>query len=109
MKLSLNWIKQYVDLPKELTIEKLAYDLTMCTVEVEETVNLAESFNGLVVGRVLTVEEHPNADKLHICTVDVGDMSPSTIVCGGVNLKQGMLTVVSKPGAMVRWHGEGNL
>jgi phenylalanyl-tRNA synthetase beta chain len=107
MKLSLNWIKQYVDLPKELTIEKLAYDLTMCTVEVEETVNLAESFNGLVVGRVLTVEEHPNADKLHICTVDVGDMSPSTIVCGGVNLKQGMLTVVSKPGAMVRWHGEG--
>lgn len=108
MKLSLNWIKQYVDLPKDLTIEKLAYDLTMCTVEVEDAVNLGETFSGLVIGKILTIEPHPNADKLHVCTVDVGDMSPSTIVCGGVNLKPGMLTVVSKPGAMVRWHGEGD-
>ena len=108
MKLSLNWIKKYVDLPEDLTMEKLSYDLTMCTVEVEDAVDLAESLGGLVVGKIITVEPHPDADKLRICTVDVGDMAPSTIVCGGINLVPGQLTVVAKPGAMVRWHGVGD-
>ena len=108
MKLSLNWIKKYVDLTEDLTMEKLSYDLTMCTVEVEDAVDLAESLGGLVVGKIITVEPHPDADKLRICTVDVGDMAPSTIVCGGINLVPGQLTVVAKPGAMVRWHGVGD-
>ena len=73
MKLSLNWIKKYVDLP-DISMSKLSYDLTMCTVEVEDAVDLAESLGGLVIGRILTVEPHPDADKLRICTVDVGDM-----------------------------------
>lgn len=107
MKLSLNWIKEYVDLPENLTMEKLSHDLTMCTVEVENAVNIADSLGGLVAGRIITVGPHPDADKLRICTVDVGDIAPSTIVCGGVNLAPGQLTVVAKPGAMVRWHGEG--
>lgn len=108
MKLSLNWIKKYVDLPEDLTMEKLSYDLTMCTVEVEGTVDLSVNLGGLVVGRIITVEPHPDADKLRICTVDVGDAVPSTIVCGGINLVPGQLTVVAKPGAMVRWHGVGD-
>jgi phenylalanyl-tRNA synthetase beta chain len=108
MKLSLNWIKKYVDLPEDLTMEKLSYDLTMCTVEVEDAADLSESLAGLVVGKIITVEPHPDADKLRICTVDVGDMAPSTIVCGGINLAPGQLTVVAKPGAMVRWHGVGD-
>ncbi|MDO5562499.1 MAG: phenylalanine--tRNA ligase subunit beta, partial [Synergistaceae bacterium] len=97
----------YVDLPSDITMAKLSYDLTMCTVEVEDAVSLADSLGGLVVGRILTVEPHPDADKLRICTVDVGDMAPSTIVCGGINLAPGQLTIVAVPGAMVRWHGEG--
>ena len=108
MKFSLNWIKKYVDLPKDLTMEKLSYDLTMCTVEVEGTTDLSESLSGLVVGKIITIEPHPDADKLRICTVDIGDISPSTIVCGGVNLAPGQLTVVAKLGAMVRWHGIGD-
>lgn len=87
-------------------MEKLSYDLTMCTVEVEDAVT-ADSLMGLVVGRILTVEPHPDADKLRICTVDTGDAAPSTIVCGGINLEAGQLVVVAKPGAWVRWHGEG--
>lgn len=106
MKLSLNWIKKYVDLP-DISMSKLSYDLTMCTVEVEDAVDLAESLGGLVIGRILTVEPHPDADKLRICTVDVGDMAPSTIVCGGINLAANQKVVVAKPGAWVRWHGEG--
>lgn len=107
MKLSLNWIKRYVDLPKELTMEKFSHDLTMCTVEVEEVINIAEKLDGFVVGHILTVEPHPDADKLRICKVDIGDTTPSTIVCGGINLEPNQLTVVAVPGAMVRWHGEG--
>ncbi len=107
MKLSLNWIKKYVDLPEGLTTEKLSYDLTMCTVEVEEAFDLGASLNGLFIGKILTVEPHPNADKLRICTVDLGDKEPNTIVCGGINLTPGMLVCVAKPGAWVLWHGEG--
>ncbi|MDO5115353.1 MAG: phenylalanine--tRNA ligase subunit beta [Synergistaceae bacterium] len=108
MKLSLNWIKQYVDLPADLTMAKLSYDLTMSTVEVEGAVSLSDNLAGLVIGRILTVEPHPDADKLRICTVDVGDPAPSTIVCGGVNLAPAQLVVVAKPGAWVKWHGEGD-
>ena len=107
MKLSLNWIKKYVDLPAGLTMEKLSYDLTMSTVEVEEATDLAESLSGLVVGRILTVEPHPDADKLRVCTVATGDPAPSVIVCGGVNLAPAQLVAVAKPGAIVKWHGEG--
>lgn len=108
MKLSLNWIKKYADLPADLTMAKLSYDLTMSTVEVEDAVSLADNLAGLVVGRILTVEPHPDADKLRVCTVDVGDPAPSTIVCGGVNLAPAQLVAVAKPGAWVKWHGEGD-
>ena len=108
MKLSLNWIKRYVDLPADLTMDKLAYDLTMCTVEVEDATSIGESLAGLVVGKILTVDRHPDADKLRVCTVDVGDADPSVIVCGGINLAPQQLVAVAKPGAWVKWHGEGD-
>lgn len=107
MKVSLNWIRQYVDLPENLTMEQLSYDLTMRTVEVEGTENPADSVRGVVAGRILEVLPHPQADKLRICMVDVGKEEPSTIVCGGSNLEKDMMVVVAVPGAMVRWHGEG--
>ncbi len=107
MKLSYNWIKKYAELPADLTMAKLSYDLTMSTVEVEDAVSLADNLAGLVVGRILTVEQHPDADKLRICTVDTGEIAPSVIVCGGVNLYAGEDVVVAKPGAWVKWHGEG--
>ncbi len=107
MKLSLNWIKDYVKLPDDTDLSKLAYDLTMSTVEVEGAENLAESFDKIVVGDILEVNPHPNADKLRVCRVDIGDGEVKEIVCGGSNLEVGMKVVVACPGAMVRWHGEG--
>lgn len=106
MKLSLNWMKEYVDLP-DVSTSKLAYDLTMCTVEVEEVEDLAESMAGLVVGKIEEVKAHPNADRLRICMVDTGRGEPSEIVCGGSNLRAGQLVITALPGAFVRWHGEG--
>ncbi len=107
MKLSLNWIKDYVKLPDDMDLSKLAYDLTMSTVEVEGAERLADQFDKIVVGEIKEVLPHPNADKLRVCRVDIGDGEIKDIVCGGSNLEAGMKVVVACPGAMVRWHGEG--
>ena len=107
MKLSLNWIKDYVKLPDDMDLSRLAYDLTMSTVEVEGAESLAERFDKIVVGEIKEVAPHPNADKLRVCKVDVGAEGIKDIVCGGSNLEPGMKVVVACPGAMVRWHGEG--
>ena len=107
MKLSLNWIKDYVKLPDDMDLSKLAYDLTMSTVEVEGAEKLADQFDKIVVGEIKEVLPHPNADKLRVCKVDIGDGEIKDIVCGGSNLAPSMKVVVACPGAMVRWHGEG--
>ena len=107
MKLSLSWIRDYVKLPEDMDLKKLAYDLTMSTVEVEDVEDLARRFDKMVVGIIEKIEPHPNADKLRVCRVDIGDGEPKTIVCGGINLTEGMRVAVSCPGAVVRWHGEG--
>lgn len=107
MKLSLNWIKDYVKIPDDMDLTKLAYDLTMSTVEVEGAESLAERFDKIVVGEIKEVLPHPNADKLRVCKVDIADGEIKDIVCGGSNLEAGMKVVVACPGAMVRWHGEG--
>ena len=107
MKLSLNWIKDYVKLPDDMDLSRLAYDLTMSTVEVEGAENLAERFEKIIVGDIKEVLPHPNADKLRVCRVDIGEGEIKDIVCGGSNLEAGMKVVVACPGAMVRWHGEG--
>ena len=59
------------------------------------------------VGVIEKIEAHPNADKLRVCKVDIGGGEVKDIVCGGINLKEGMRVAVSCPGAVVRWHGEG--
>ncbi len=107
MKVSLNWIKQYVDLPEGLTMEQLSYDLTMRTVEVEGVVNPADALKGCVLGVITDIADHPQADMLKVCAVDVGQEAPATIVCGGSNIYVGMRCAVALPGAQVRWHGEG--
>lgn len=109
MKVSLDWIKDYVALPDDLDLKRLAYDLTMSTVEVEEVVNLDHDLAQIVVGVINEVLEIPNADKLHNCKVDLGTDGVREIVCGGVNLVPGMKVAVAVPGALVRWHGEGEL
>lgn len=107
MKISLNWLKDFVKLPDDLPISKIMYDLTMTTVEVEGAEAMTDKFKNIIVGRIVDVQPHPNADKLRICMTDVGDGETKQIVCGGCNLEPGMKVAVSAPGAMVRWHGEG--
>ena len=109
MKVSLNWVKKYVDLPENITTKQMATDLTLRTVEVEGYENTEEKFHDIIVGKVLEINEHPNADKLKVCKVDIGEDEPKQIVCGGSNLYSNEMVVVCKPGAEVYWHGEAEL
>ena len=108
MKVSLNWLRDYVELPHDMDLKRLAYDLTMSTVEVEDATDLGASFHDMVVGVINTIEQHPNADKLKVCKTDIGGRVED-IVCGGSNLREGMKVAVALPGAMCKWHGEGDL
>ncbi|NLM06569.1 MAG: phenylalanine--tRNA ligase subunit beta [Tissierellia bacterium] len=108
MKISLNWLREYIDLPEDLTMEKLAYDLTMRTVEVEGFEDLSKKYENIVAGKITEVRPHPDADKLKVVMVDIGEGEDSQIVCGGSNLEVGTFVVVSKPGSYVVWHGEGD-
>ena len=107
MRVSLNLIKKYVDLPKNLTDKQIAYDMTLRTVEVDNVEDVSLKYHDIVVGKILEVKKHPNADRLKICITDIGEDKPVQIVCGGSNLYEGEYVVVSKPGAEVVWHGEG--
>lgn len=108
MYLSLDWVKNWLKLPKDISDEQLALDLTMSTVEVEEVIHQAESLADIVVGRIEEMTKHPDADRLQVCQVDIGD-NTQQVVCGGDNLQKGMLVAVAKVGSKVRWHGEGDL
>jgi phenylalanyl-tRNA synthetase beta chain len=105
MKISYDILKQFVTPPDYVGAKELAQTLTMHTVEVEEVVDWAERLKGAVVGLVTTVKDHPKADKLKLATVDIGKKSLD-VVCGGVNLRQGMKVAFAQVGTRVRWHGE---
>ncbi len=107
MLISLNWIKKFTALP-EVPIKDLALKITMSTVEVEGIHEQATALEGIVVGRIKELVKHPQADRLWICQTDIGKEIVQ-IVCGGSNLRQGMLVAVATVGSQVRWHGEGDL
>ena len=99
MNISYNWLKQYIDF--KLTPEELAAALTSIGLEtggVEEVESIKGGLRGVVIGKVLTCEEHPNSDHLHITTVDLGTGEPTQIVCGAPNVAAGQTVVVATVG-----------
>jgi phenylalanyl-tRNA synthetase beta chain len=108
MLISKKWLSEFVKLPASISDTELASRLTLSTVEVEKTIDQAVGLEHIVVGEITSVCAHPNADALRVCRVDVGD-GVLQIVCGGTNVVSGMKVAVALPGALVRWHGEGEL
>ena len=102
MKISYNWLKDYV--PTNLSVEKVADLLTFGGLEVE-AIEVVETIKGglnnYVVGKVLTCENHPDSDHLHITTVDVGEERALNIVCGAANVAKDQMVIVAKIGARV--------
>lgn len=79
----------------------LAHQLTMAGLEVDAITPVAPAFSGVVIGQVLTTEQHPNADKLRVTTVDIGSGSPLQIVCGAANVRPGLRVPVATVGAVL--------
>ena len=108
MKAPVSWIREYVDLPADVTTEQLAARLTALGLKLEAIEKPGEQIQGpLVVGRVLTMESEPqkNGKTIEWCTVDVGDANgtgePQGIVCGAHNFEPGDLVVVILPGGVL--------
>src|SRR5882724_8254337 len=96
MKVTLNWLKQYVDF--NCSAEELSERLTMIGIEVERVEKVAGEFEGVVVAQVITRDKHPNADKLSLCRVNDGK-GERQIVCGPKNFKAGDKVPLILPGA----------
>lgn len=102
MKISLNWLKDYIDI--DLNIEEICTVLTSIGLEVagyEQTESVKGGLKGLVIGEVKTCEPHPDSDHLHITTVDLGDGSLTPIVCGAPNVAAGQKVVVATVGTVL--------
>ncbi len=97
MKFSEQWLREWVD--PTIPTDRLAHQLTMAGLEVDAVEPAAPAFDGIVVGRVLSVEPHPDADKLRVCRVDVGQDEPLSIVCGAANVHEGMVAPTATVGA----------
>jgi len=100
MYLSLNWLKDYIDLPKKITPEELGSRLTMHTVEIDATEKQAEKYANIVVGKILEVRPHPNAERLQLARVSIG-AEELEIVCGAPNIAAGQMVPVALIGAVL--------
>ncbi len=102
MRVPLPWLREYCD--PELDVHQIEERLTMTGTKVEAIHHHGvPSTDGFVVGRVLSAEQHPDADRLKVCTVDLGadDEQPATIVCGAPNVAAGQTVAVARPGAVM--------
>ena len=102
MKISKNWLSNHID--SNLSHDEISTLLTGCGLEVEhleEWESLKGGLQNVVVGHVLTCEKHPNADKLSLTLVDVGDGEPKKIVCGAPNVAAGQKVIVALQGAIL--------
>ncbi len=98
MKVSLNWLKEYVDI--KLTVAELAGKLTMAGLEVKETEVLGGHWENVVIGQITAINPHPNAERLTLPTVDLGTES-ATVVCGAPNLRIGDKIAFARVGAQL--------
>lgn len=100
MLLSLNWLKDFVHIPRGLSPEELGQRLTMYTVEVESVMKQADKFKNVVVAKILEIKKHPNADKLQLVKLKT-KQGVVEVVCGATNIAVGQLVPLALPGAIL--------
>ena len=101
MKLSIEWIRDYVDLPADLSLKEIMHDLTMATVEVENAEDPGVALDHVVVGRIVEVATL-DAKDASLATCDIGGSAPVHIVCSGTGMAPGVDTIGALPGARIR-------
>ena len=99
MKITFDWLKDHLD--TKLKEDKLLEQLTNVGLEVEGVENLSAGLNLFKVAKIVKTEKHPNADRLKVCDVDVGEKEIKKVVCGAPNAREGLITIYAPPGAVV--------
>ncbi len=99
MKITYDWLKDHLKISAKE--DKLLEKLTDIGLEVESIENLSEGLDLFKVAKIIKTEKHPNADRLKICDVDVGNKEIKKVVCGAANAREGLLTVYAPPGAII--------
>ena len=99
MKFTLSWLKEHLD--TEAPLDAIAETLTKIGLEVEGVENAAETLGVFRIAEILSAAPHPNADRLQVCQVDVGEGAPLQVVCGAPNARAGLKTVFAAPGAFI--------
>lgn len=97
MQVSIKWLKDYIDFKE--TPEQIADKLTMAGVPVENIKDMGAGLEKVITGKIVQIEKHPNADKLSICTLDVGQAETIIIVTGATNVREGQIVPVAMIGA----------
>ena len=101
MKISLNWIKEFVSLDG-ISVDELVKRFGLSTAEVEGVEYIGKDIENVVVAEILTVKDHPNSDHLHILTVNDATGSPVQVVCGAPNVRVGLRTFFARVGGQVK-------
>ncbi|WP_435163073.1 phenylalanine--tRNA ligase subunit beta [Candidatus Pelagibacter bacterium nBUS_25] len=99
MKITFDWLKDHLD--TKLKEDKLLEQLTSVGLEVESVENLSAGLELFKIAKILKTEKHPNADRLKVCDVDVGEKEIKKVVCGAPNAREGLITIYAPPGAVV--------
>src|SRR5262252_788958 len=99
MKFTLAWLKEYLD--TEASLAAVVDKLTMIGLEVESVADRGKMLAPFTIARVISAEQHPNADRLRVCMVDTGQGAPVQVVCGAPNARAGMKGVFVPPGAFI--------
>ena len=97
MLISKEWLEEYVEI--DVSVKDLAERITRTGIEVDDIHDFTKDIKNLVVGYVESVAAHPDAAKLNICQVDIGEEAPVQIVCGAPNIGEGQTVIVAKVGA----------
>src|SRR6056300_1070567 len=99
MKITFDWLKDHLD--TKLNEDKLLEQLTNVGLEVESVENLSAGLDLFKIAKILKTEKHPNADRLKVCDVDVGEKEIKKVVCGAPNAREGLITIYAPPGATI--------
>ena len=99
MKFTLNWLKDHLDTKK--SEQQIADALNFIGLEVESRKPIKNELSEFLIAKIIKVEKHPNADRLKICDVDIGNQNIQKVVCGALNARDGLITIYAPPGSMI--------
>ena len=100
MKITFDWLKDHLN--TNLKEDKLLEQLTNVGLEVESIENLSSGLDLFKVAKIIKTEKHPNADRLKVCDVDIGEKELKKVVCGAPNAPEGLITIYAPPGAIIQ-------